>query len=108
MNAIDDDDDDDGHRVVKLGLSSSLALNAIRKQWFSLTTRTFVQTCSEIAQYGSIVMTALIAKCVRDNVDVPSNFLSHLFLDQAFNSNFRNTLPSETHAPLHRRKTNTR
>ena len=88
----DNNDDDNGHRVLKLGLLSSLSLDENQSALVTTTIRRFMESNSEIALYGSIVMTAFVAKCIQPpHVGVPAYFLTHGFIDQAFNSNFRRT-----------------
>ena len=88
----DDNDDDNGHRVLKLGLLSSLSLDENQSALVTTTIRRFMESHSEIALYGSIDITAFVAKCIQHpHVGVPAYFLDHGFLDQAFYSNFRDT-----------------
>ena len=87
----DDNGDDNGRRVLKLGLLSSLSLDENQSALVTTTIRRFMESNSEIALYGSIVMTAFVAKCIQRNMGGPVYFLDHGFVDQAFNSNFRDT-----------------
>jgi hypothetical protein len=82
-----------GERCIEVSFSRLVQISKkVQKKIFIDTVQKFVINISEIVVRLSIIMNHIVMMCVRDNHNLPDNFCSREFVDQASNwSNWRRT-----------------